>query len=444
MTLTTCTITGSFQSADGTPATGSVKLRPFVSTPGSGQIITAKTIESVLVAGQLSAVVVSSAQVANLRYQITEDVDGAENPVAYGVDPVAPGIDLATAARSVTPPLPAASFVLSASLGAPSGVATLGSDGLLTASQRPASSGAVTTVAGRTGDVVLTKSDVGLSSVDNTADTAKPVSTAATTALGLKLNANDASVTNARTPIAHKTSHATGGSDALAPADIGAATASALTTETTRATTAEGTNATAIANEVTRATTAESTLTAAQRKSVFTAASIQLVACTGDPSTMPGSPGITSGRPYVHRVYADQSATATKMTMDMLSTGASTVASNVFMGVYSLAGALLAQTADLSSSFPASSTGSIINAALTSTLAAQALNTEFYLVFLGTFTGTAPTVVGGRQFGTNQTMASDARLYTNTSGSTLTALPGTLPALSQTSGFTQLFLGLGN
>jgi hypothetical protein len=35
-------------------------------------------------------------------------------------------------------------------------------------------------------DLALTKSDVGLSSVDNTADTAKPVSTAQQTALDLK------------------------------------------------------------------------------------------------------------------------------------------------------------------------------------------------------------------------------------------------------------------
>jgi hypothetical protein len=48
----------------------------------------------------------------------------------------------------------------------------------------------VTSVAGRTGAVVLTKTDVGLSGVDNTSDTAKPVSTAQQTALDLKLNAN--------------------------------------------------------------------------------------------------------------------------------------------------------------------------------------------------------------------------------------------------------------
>ena len=46
----------------------------------------------------------------------------------------------------------------------------------------------------------VTKAMVGLGSVDNTADSAKPVSTAQQAALDLKLNAADASVTNTRTP----------------------------------------------------------------------------------------------------------------------------------------------------------------------------------------------------------------------------------------------------
>lgn len=44
----------------------------------------------------------------------------------------------------------------------------------------------VTSVAGKTGAVTLAKADVGLSNVDNTADTAKPVSTAQQSALDLK------------------------------------------------------------------------------------------------------------------------------------------------------------------------------------------------------------------------------------------------------------------
>lgn len=54
---------------------------------------------------------------------------------------------------------------------------------------------AVATVAGRTGNVVLTKSDVGLANVDNTADSAKPVSTAQQTALNLKANLNSPTFT---------------------------------------------------------------------------------------------------------------------------------------------------------------------------------------------------------------------------------------------------------
>lgn len=46
----------------------------------------------------------------------------------------------------------------------------------------------VQSVAGRTGTVTLVKGDVGLGNVDNTADTAKPVSTAQQSALDLKAN----------------------------------------------------------------------------------------------------------------------------------------------------------------------------------------------------------------------------------------------------------------
>jgi hypothetical protein len=49
-----------------------------------------------------------------------------------------------------------------------------------------AGSGAVDSVAGKTGEVVLVKGDVGLGNVDNTSDASKPVSTAQQTALNAK------------------------------------------------------------------------------------------------------------------------------------------------------------------------------------------------------------------------------------------------------------------
>ena len=57
-----------------------------------------------------------------------------------------------------------------------------------TTAAEAAAAAPVQSVAGRTGSVTLAKGDVGLGNVDNTADTAKPVSTAQQTALNLKAN----------------------------------------------------------------------------------------------------------------------------------------------------------------------------------------------------------------------------------------------------------------
>ena len=51
-------------------------------------------------------------------------------------------------------------------------------------------SGAVSSVAGRTGAVVLTASDVGLGNVNNTSDANKPISTATQTALNAKVSSS--------------------------------------------------------------------------------------------------------------------------------------------------------------------------------------------------------------------------------------------------------------
>lgn len=90
-------------------------------------------------------------------------------------------VDTALSAKANTTAL--SSYVATSQVGAASGVASLDSGGKVPASQLPATSGAVSSVASRTGDVVLTKSDVGLGNVDNTSDANKPVSSAAQTAL---------------------------------------------------------------------------------------------------------------------------------------------------------------------------------------------------------------------------------------------------------------------
>lgn len=58
--------------------------------------------------------------------------------------------------------------------------------------ERSGASEGVSSVAGRTGDVVLTKDDVGLDQVDNTSDAAKPVSTAVAAALAGKADTGHA------------------------------------------------------------------------------------------------------------------------------------------------------------------------------------------------------------------------------------------------------------
>ncbi len=72
----------------------------------------------------------------------------------------------------------------------------------------PGGGGAVSSVAGRTGAVTLTSTDVGLGNVTNTSDANKPVSSATQTALNLKLDASQKAAASGVAPL---------GSDSVVP-----------------------------------------------------------------------------------------------------------------------------------------------------------------------------------------------------------------------------------
>jgi hypothetical protein len=196
-------------------------------------------------------------------------------PISVSVECVTPNIEVVVeVASSFAPSAHAATHGAAGS--DPVTVATSQITGFTAAA---AAAAPVQSVAGRTGTVTLAKADIGLGSADNTADTAKPVSTAQAaadaavqaaavqranhtgtqlaatisdfsaavqaaappttnasllttgTVADARLSANvvltaDSRLSDSRTPTAHKATHATGGADALTASDIGAAAAS--------------------------------------------------------------------------------------------------------------------------------------------------------------------------------------------------------------------------
>jgi len=97
---------------------------------------------------------------------------------------------------------------------------------------------AVATVAGRTGNVTLTSSDVGLGNVDNTSDASKPVSTATQTAL----NGKEASITAGTTAQFFRGDKTFQTLNAAALSDFGTAVSGKFVTRETPAGVVNGSN----------------------------------------------------------------------------------------------------------------------------------------------------------------------------------------------------------
>jgi hypothetical protein len=158
MPLTAITViygTGQLVGPDGTAATGKIVLQPVQETPSSSYTIVDRQITFPLVAGNISGTFNTNGQ-SGLQALVFEQLDGTQNPPPYVVAiPTSGTLDLSIVSRGtvgVLTPL----YVPQSALAVPSGVATLGSDGILTLAQRPsAGAGTVTSVAAADGTIVI-------------------------------------------------------------------------------------------------------------------------------------------------------------------------------------------------------------------------------------------------------------------------------------------------
>lgn len=191
-----------FTNPDGTAynATGSTLTFTVLKQSGATPVIT-KTVTSFTVSGSRATVALTAANltiaVRAWRYELAL-VDGSGNRRTSGLNvfyvtenegqastvSVVVGSSSVTVAVTVTPAVPVDGVPIG---GTTDQVLAKASNADLDVEWVDQSGGAaVTSVAGRTGNVTLTKTDVGLPQVDNTPDASKPVSTATQAALNLK------------------------------------------------------------------------------------------------------------------------------------------------------------------------------------------------------------------------------------------------------------------
>jgi hypothetical protein len=173
-----------------------------------------------------------------------------------------------------------------------------------------------------------------------------------------------------------------------------------------------------------------------QRASLQGAAGNQLVAWTSDPTMMATGYNPGTGKVLVTRCYVDQAETVNNFYTYTLSSGSG--CSNSYIGLYNNSGTLLGRTGDISSNIDGTA-GPIGPLAAQSAITGLTYNQEIYLVLM-IGAGTTPQFLASRSYGQNMGMTSDYRWQSGGSG--LTALPSTLPSLSQ-AGAEPPFLAVG-
>lgn len=153
-----------------------------------------------------------------------------------------------------------------------------------------------------------------------------------------------------------------------------------------------------------------------------------LIAWTLEPGVASGSTGPTSGQMALARVAVRRASTITNINVGITAAIASGVAGQNFMGIYSSGGALLGQTADLTTAW--GSTGPASHA-LTAQLPVAA---GYYWIAMLSNATTTPTVSrgsAGSSATTNTGTTSSTRRFA-TYGSGLTALPSSITPSSMT------------
>lgn len=197
-------------------------------------------------------------------------------------------------------------------------------------------------------------------------------------------------------------------------------------------------------------------LSYARTPNIWTPAVSGLIAATGDMATMPSQSGITPGRAFFVAVQVEQALTASGIAAAYVAATSGNVNTNSFISVYastgpgSTGGALLAQTADLSTTAGlTTTTGAFVVEPFASaaTITGLKIGQWIYLSIINNYTTTGPQWISTRLFGTNLSGGSSGPNVTNSiprlyvSSGTYTTPPSTVPALSASN--TNSVIGIG-